>query len=42
MMQPEGKPMTNPNGFTIEAACEVAQVSRVVSIATIERLTTPG
>lgn len=28
MMQPEGKPRTNPNGFTIEAACEVAQVSR--------------
>ena len=28
MMQPEGTPKTNPNGFTIEAACEVAQVSR--------------
>jgi hypothetical protein len=28
MMQPEGKPITNRCDFTIEAACEVAQVSR--------------
>ena len=37
MMQPEGKPMTNPNGFTIEVACEVAQVSRAGFLSPLSR-----